>query len=69
MVRMGGGSVSNSKGKRQINPVHKRVPTWQAARQLAAVPADTRPLTARLLGDPLPGRSALDRTGKQRPSC
>ena len=26
-----------------------------------AIPADTRTLTARLFGDPLPGRSALDR--------
>jgi len=27
----------------------------------AAIPLDTRTLTARLCGDPLPGRSALDR--------
>lgn len=32
-----------------------------AERLLAATPADTRPLSARLMGDPLPGRSALDR--------
>lgn len=31
------------------------------ARLRAAIPADTGPLTARLLGDPMPGRSALDR--------
>lgn len=31
-----------------------------AARLMALVPKDTRPLTARLFGDPLPGRSALD---------
>lgn len=30
-------------------------------RQMAAIPADTRDLTARICGDPLPGRSALDR--------
>jgi hypothetical protein len=30
-------------------------------RQMAAFPVDTRGLTARLCGDPLPGRSALDR--------
>jgi hypothetical protein len=30
---------------------------------LASVPADDRSLTGRLLGDPLPGRSALDRKG------
>lgn len=28
---------------------------------LAAIPPDTRDLTARFCGDPLPGRSALDR--------
>jgi hypothetical protein len=31
-----------------------------AARLLALIPADTRSLTGRLAGDPLPGRSALD---------
>ena len=33
-------------------------------RQMAAFPADTRNLTARVCGDPLPGRSALDRLEK-----
>ena len=32
-----------------------------AAARLAEIPSDTRSLTARLAGDPLPGRSALDR--------
>ena len=45
-------------------------PEWAARRRagitdgerlLREVPADTRDLTARALGDPLPGRSALDR--------
>lgn len=30
-------------------------------RLMASIPEDTRPLSARLCGDPLPGRSALDR--------
>lgn len=30
-------------------------------RQIPLMPADTRNLTARICGDPLPGRSALDR--------
>jgi hypothetical protein len=30
-------------------------------RQMASFPEDTRTLTGRLAGDPLPGRSALDR--------
>lgn len=29
--------------------------------RLAEIPPDTRSLTGRILGDPLPGRSALDR--------
>jgi hypothetical protein len=33
----------------------------QAEKLLAQIPEDTRSLTARLAGDPLPGRSALDR--------
>lgn len=31
--------------------------------RLAEIPYDTRDLTARIFGDPLPGRSALDRMG------
>jgi len=34
-------------------------------RALESVPADTRDLTARLCGDPLPGRSAYDRARMQ----
>jgi hypothetical protein len=37
----------------------------EAYRQLASIPADTRSLTARLAGDPLPGRSALDMRKQQ----
>lgn len=33
------------------------------AAHMKNMPADTRPLTARTFGDPLPGRSALDRRG------
>lgn len=32
-----------------------------AAARLAEIPDDTRDLTARICGDPLPGRSALDK--------
>jgi hypothetical protein len=38
-----------------------RVSSSERAQRLAEVPADHRNLTARLCGDPLPGRSALDR--------
>jgi hypothetical protein len=33
----------------------------EAERMLAELPPDTRGLTARICGDPIPGRSALDR--------
>ena len=35
-----------------------------AARLLAEVPPDTRGLTAKLMGDPLPGRRAIDRISR-----
>lgn len=35
-----------------------------AAKALASIPSDTRKLTERVFGDPLPGRSALDRREK-----
>lgn len=37
----------------------------QAERLMEKVPDDTRDFTARLMGDPLPGRSALDRRASQ----
>lgn len=36
-----------------------------ADRLKAQIPPDTRDLTARIFGDPLPGRSALDQRGMQ----
>lgn len=36
-------------------------PAATVAARRAEIPDDTRGLTARVLGDPLPGRSALDR--------
>lgn len=40
----------------------------QAERLMEMIPDDTRDLTARLMGDPLPGRSALHRS-KQNGVC
>ncbi len=37
----------------------------QAQRLFRQIPPDTRDLTGRLLGDPIPGRSALDRMQSQ----
>lgn len=37
------------------------IPKATIAARLAEIPPDTRSKTARLFGDPLPGRSALDR--------
>jgi hypothetical protein len=39
----------------------QRITPEEAARAIATVPVDTRGVQARFLGDPLPGRSALDR--------
>jgi hypothetical protein len=39
------------------------MPPEQYAQLLATIPHDQRSFTARLLGDPLPGRSALDQRG------
>jgi hypothetical protein len=36
-------------------------PEQDSAARLAEIPPDTRSLTARVFGDPLPGRSAFDR--------
>lgn len=38
-----------------------RIDRETLAARLSEIPQDTRPLTARIFGDPLPGRSALDR--------
>lgn len=39
----------------------ERIDKEALAQRLAEIPDDTRDLTAFLMGDPLPGRSALDR--------
>lgn len=41
-----------------------RVPAEDVAARLAEIPEDTRTITGRLFGDPLPGRRAIDRTGR-----
>ena len=40
-----------------------RVKPEDAIRVLSSIPKDTRRFFSRLMGDPLPGRSALDRKG------
>jgi len=40
-------------------------PEQDIAARLAEIPRDTRSLTGRILGDPLPGRSAFDRVRAQ----
>lgn len=44
-----------------IPPREIRPNLSDVAARLAEIPADTRSLTARIFGDPLPGRSALHR--------
>lgn len=51
-----------------INLSTRRETIADAKRQLAALPPDTRDFTARLFGDPPPGRSALDRKRAGEPA-
>lgn len=52
----------NGRTMRSDRPVPSRaICEADAEAMLRAIPADTRDLTARLMGDPLPGRSALDK--------
>ena len=44
-----------------MRAMEPRLTPAEAERALATVPLDTRTIQARFLGDPLPGRSALDR--------
>lgn len=50
---------------KRINRVPDTSPELRrdAASRIAEIPKDTRSVTGRILGDPLPGRSALDRRG------
>ncbi len=41
----------------------RRITPEEAEAVLRTVPMDTRSITGRMFGDPLPGRSALDRRG------
>ena len=49
--------VRNLERYRAVKP---NLPDEEFKRLIADIPEDTRDLTARLCGDPLPGRSALD---------
>lgn len=57
-LRRGGGDPSE-----KLTGHGEALPAFRAdiAARLAKVPPGTRSLSARLLGDPLPGRSALDK--------
>lgn len=60
--------AANGGTERVVRP---HIPTNRKIREDAAfrmdeIPADTRDLTARLLGDPLPGRRALDKLPPRR---
>lgn len=49
----------------ELHASQNRLPPAVIAKVIATVPADTRSFTARLFGDPLPGRSALDHVKHQ----
>jgi hypothetical protein len=46
---------------KDVLPSERRAPVEDVAARLAEIPQDTRTQGQRLMGDPLPGRSALDR--------
>lgn len=50
-------AIAHIHGPQDMSPKAKR----DAERLLRQIPPDTRGLTARICGDPLPGRSAKDR--------
>jgi len=53
--------IYNSHNTRKYVPLVERGPIKaDRERMLASIPDDTRTLTGRIMGDPLPGRSALD---------
>lgn len=52
-------------GPRSFIKVHPRMSKEDERRIVLRVPPDTRTRHARLMGDPLPGRSALDRRQAQ----
>lgn len=57
-------AMSAAKAKAGLTFLHGRVDEAVAAARLAEIPADTRSLTQRICGDPLPGRDALSRASK-----
>lgn len=61
----------NAQRKREAGPAaeERRIAEKHATKsdrlaRLAEIPPDTRSLTARICGDPIPGRSALDRRAR-----
>lgn len=60
-------------GRKQVGKIlhvyeGQRLKPAEAEQALASVPLDTRPFFSRLMGDPLPGRSALERRGESNSS-
>lgn len=54
--------TSAAKRAAGVDRIINRVDPETVAARLAEIPADTRNLTGWMFGDPLPGRSALDRS-------
>lgn len=62
-----GDEVRKGPPSRNYHFVDNHVAPDDAERALRSVPADTRTPTARMMGDPLPGRSALARRPMPNP--
>jgi len=58
-------AMSAAKAAAGIKYITARVDADTISARLAEIPPDTRTLTARLCGDPLPGRDALSKSGRQ----
>lgn len=57
-------SRAGEKLGRTFNRADMAVMLEEFLARIAEIPPDTRDLTGRLMGDPLPGRRALDKVGK-----
>ena len=60
-------AMSRAKAAAGLTFLHGRVDEAVAAARFAEIPADDRGLTARLMGDPLVGRRAIDIIRKVAP--
>lgn len=59
-------AMSAAKAAAGVKYITGRIDADTVAARLAEIPADTRDLTQRMFGDPLPGRDALSRLSREK---